>query len=338
MKVLGIDFAPLRGIPFKRRMQTLAIYYFALEFFFLPFIYTFILIRLLFTSYFWISLIYFTHYYYTANDHKTRSKKVEWIRGLTLWKYMADYFPINCIKTADLKTDGSVKYIFGLHPHGITSSSSVLNFCYSKSSFYQQFPGLNISVATLDGQFLFPFHRDLLMALGLCSNSKESLSNALSRNESLGIVVGGAPEALSTSKDVVRLYLKNRKGFIKLALKHGAHLVPVYQFGENEIFKQKEFSEDSIFRKFQRKVCDYLQFSPPVFHGRGVFNYTFGFIPFRKPINCVVGQPIIVEKEENPSKEQIESLHKQYVDSLISLFKEHNAKYGHNKDAKIEIY
>lgn len=109
----------------------------------------------------------------------------------------------------------------------------------------------------------------------------------LSKNESLGIVVGGAPEALSTRSDLIRLYLNKRKGFVKLALKNGADLVPTFQFGENDIFKQKEFPEGSAMRKFQKMFTEKFQFSPPIFHGRGMFNYSFGFLPFRKPITTV---------------------------------------------------
>ena len=30
----------------------------------------------------------------------------------------------------------------------------------------------------------------------------------------------------------------------------------------------------------------------PIFHGRGVFNYDFGLLPHRRPINIVIGEPI----------------------------------------------
>lgn len=79
---------------------------------------------------------------------------------------MVDYFPLKAEKTADLDT--SKRYIFGIHPHGITSSSTVLNFCYARSDLYKHFPDLKMNLATLDGQFIFPIHRDLLLGLGMC--------------------------------------------------------------------------------------------------------------------------------------------------------------------------
>ena len=58
-----MELAPLRGIPLERRIQTAAIYYFSVEFFFLPFIYTFTLVYLLFTKYYYLPLIYFIYFY-----------------------------------------------------------------------------------------------------------------------------------------------------------------------------------------------------------------------------------------------------------------------------------
>lgn len=49
---------------------------------------------------------------------------------------------------------------------------------------------------------------------------------------------GGAEEALDAHPGYHTLVLKSRKGFIKKALKTGAYLVPVYSFGENEVFEQ----------------------------------------------------------------------------------------------------
>uniref|UniRef100_A0A0L8H0K8 Uncharacterized protein n=1 Tax=Octopus bimaculoides TaxID=37653 RepID=A0A0L8H0K8_OCTBM len=37
----------------------------------------------------------------------------------------------------------------------------------------------------------------------------------------------------------------------------------------------------------QVKFTKYTGIAPVIFHGRGIFNYTFGIVPFRKPINTV---------------------------------------------------
>lgn len=49
------------------------------------------------------------------------------------------------------------------------------------------------------------------------------------------IVVGGAAESLSARPGTADLTLKRRLGFIKLAIREGADLVPVFSFGENDV-------------------------------------------------------------------------------------------------------
>ena len=52
------------------------------------------------------------------------------------------------------------------------------------------------------------------------------------------IVVGGAHEALDARPGSYRLTLLDRKGFVRKAMQHGADLVPVFSFGENEVLNQ----------------------------------------------------------------------------------------------------
>lgn len=57
----------------------------------------------------------------------------------------------------------------------------------------------------------------------------------LDKGNAAVLVVGGIPEQDFTYPGKMEFYLNNRKGFVKLALKHGAYLVPVINFGENDI-------------------------------------------------------------------------------------------------------
>ena len=65
-----------------------------------------------------------------------------------------------------------------------------------------------------------------------------------------------------------------------------------------------------------------------IFFGRGIFQYNYGLIPHRKKITVVVGKPISVEKVEEPTSEQIASLHKKYVHELQTLYNQYNPTYG----------
>lgn len=67
-----------------------------------------------------------------------------------------------------------------------------------------------------------------------------------------------------------------------------ADLVPVYSFGENEVYKQVIFEEGSWWRFAQRRLQKLLGFAPCVFHGCGLFSSdSVGLVPYCKPITTV---------------------------------------------------
>ena len=51
----------------------------------------------------------------------------------------------------------------------------------------------------------------------------------------------------------------------------------------------------------------------------------------------LVGAPIKVDKVTNPSPEQIEKFHLQYVKELEELFEKHKKNYGISEDKHLEI-
>ena len=82
-----------------------------------------------------------------------------------------------------------------------------------------------------------PFYRDFLMAHGVASVSKPACAKILSKGagEAITIVIGGAAESLSAHPGTADLTLKKRFGFIKMAIREGAELVPVFSFGETDV-------------------------------------------------------------------------------------------------------
>jgi len=71
-----------------------------------------------------------------------------------------------------------------------------------------------------------------------------------------------------------------------LALRR-AHLVPVFSFGENELFNQVENPPGSLLRRLQERLQRAMGLALPLFHARGVFQYSFGLLPFRNPVHTV---------------------------------------------------
>ncbi|EYC32121.1 hypothetical protein Y032_0003g1412 [Ancylostoma ceylanicum] len=335
--MLGVDFSPMTEPWSQRKLDLGVLYHFILTYplaifgFILPFI-------LLFTFQWHILLIYGIWYYYDMDSPKRGGYTSEWVQRWTVHKWFADYFPIKLHKTVDLSP--SHNYLIGCHPHGIISMAVFANFATNGTEKYLKFPGIRFNVCTLTSNFKMMIRRELLLLMGLIDASKESIEYILNSPETgraVVIVVGGAEEALDAHPGFHILTLRSRKGFIKEALKTGAHLVPVYSFGENEIFEQVENPKGSLVRRFQSWMKRFGGFSLPFFHGRGIFQLNFGYLPYRKPIDTVVGIPIPVEKVEKPTQEQIDELHEVYVQKLNELFEEHKQRFGVPAQTKLVI-
>ncbi|XP_078401143.1 2-acylglycerol O-acyltransferase 2-A-like [Cetorhinus maximus] len=329
---MRINFAPLR-IPLRRRVQTAAVIQWVFSFLALALCCIALFIILLFSCFWFVPVLYATWWFWDRKTPYQGGRRSHFVQNLRLWGHFRDYFPIHLVKTADL--DPKKNYIFGFHPHGVLVAGAFGNFCTMATGFSEKYPGFKPHLLMLPLWFRVPFFRDFIMSGGLVPSAKESAKYLLNRAEGGNIAViaiGGAPEALDARPGALTLLLKNRKGFIKLALQFGAPLVPVFSFGENEVFDQMQNPQGSRLRKIQERLQKIMGISLPLFHARGIFQYSFGLIPYRKPIHTVVGKPIDVEKKENPSQEEINEFHQKYIEELTKLFEEHKTKYNIPED------
>ncbi|CAD6193730.1 unnamed protein product [Caenorhabditis auriculariae] len=335
--MMGIEFAPL-NIPLERRLQTVG----ALHFFFFSLLtpaVSLILPFYLLTTIVWpLMVAYLIWMYYDWNSPQNGAYRSEWWLRQRIHKWYADYFPVKLHTTADF--DPEQNYLIGYHPHGIISMAAFINFATNGTGILEKFPSIRFHLCTLVGQFWTPFRREWGLLHGMIDCSRKSILNIINtekKGAACVLVVGGAEEALDAHPGHHILTLNRRKGFIRLALVSGAQLVPCYSFGENDIYHQADNPKGSNIRKIQTYMKKVLGFSPPAFHGRGVFNYNVGMLPFRKPINTVLGAPIRVEKCENPTMEQIDELHATYVTRLRELFDEYKGKFGVSASTQLVI-
>ena len=185
------------------------------------------------------------------------------------------------------------------------------------------------------------------------------------------IVVGGARESLDAQPHSLRLVLKRRKGFVKLAIRTGADLVPVLAFGgthppsgsslfsqnsnfeifptvrdpianfinylENELYDQVQPEQHPLIHKTQLVVKKVLGFTVPLFHARGVFNYDVGMMPYRRPLNIVVGRPIKVQQASKPEEAYVDELHDVYVKELERIWEEWKDEFAMERTGELQI-
>ncbi|KAI8622234.1 diacylglycerol acyltransferase [Chytriomyces sp. MP71] len=245
-------------------------------------------------------------------------------RRMPLWKECADYFPMALHKTVDLQP--GKPYVFGYHPHGVIGLGVVISIASDALGVKKLFPGVSIHPGTLDINFQVPISRDVLLSLGFVSCNESALDAVLDNGDSVLLAVGGAAESMNAAPGTNRLTLDSRMGFVRLALKHGAGLVPIFGFGESDIFEQVDNHEGTWVRWFQETFKDVTTFSPLLPYGR------YGILPYRRPITVVVGAPIDVPKIQNPTEFEVRKYHRQYVDALKRLYHSHkNELLPHRK-------
>ncbi|KAJ3147606.1 2-acylglycerol O-acyltransferase 1 [Geranomyces variabilis] len=272
------------------------------------------------------ALCYFSYIFLidSATPYTGGTDRWAFIREWSFWRGFGDYFGAELVKTAEL--DPAKNYVFGYHPHGIYAYGLFPNFITQYSGFAKKFPGINLRFSTLDVNWSIPIWREIQMGFGTVSVSAKSLKHVLTKKGpgwSALIVIGGADEALLAYPNTNDIILNRRKGFVKVAIQTGASLVPVFTFGENDLFWQVNDESAPAIRKAQQRLAKVLTYSLPIYWGRlGMF-----FLPRKTRLVSVVGRPIDVLQNDNPTRQEIAELHARYVQELIALFNAHKDTY-----------
>ncbi|KAJ3321770.1 2-acylglycerol O-acyltransferase 3 [Boothiomyces sp. JEL0866] len=292
------------------------------------FIYSFITIP-------WSRYLIVAYYGWMLYDRKgpINGRVVPWIRDFVrynpIWTPFKAYFPGKLIKTCDL--DPNEKYIIGYHPHGVYAIALFANVVFN-SAIATVFPGIDIIMNTLPANFWIPIWRDYILSLGSGSCESKSIKRRLLHGKpgtAMIIALGGAEEFKHMTEGTLDLVLLKRKGFAKIALATGSHLVPVIGFGENELFHRITHPAFQPLHKFFKAV---LKSAAPLFVGR------FGVaIPKRVPLYTVVGRPIPVKRVDHPTEEQINELHQKYVSSIQDLYDEFKDEFHTNRTQELRF-
>lgn len=196
--------------------------------------------------------------------------------------------------------------LFCVHPHGIYSVGVLL--------LLENKPEIRM----LTSPFLYhfaPIFRTVgesLLGLKLGSVARNDLERHMRARESpLALVPGGFHEATLSNPGSERVYLENRRGFVKYALRHGYDLVPVYTFGEEDLMYNAQGAWK--FRFFFNDlslpmVLPYGHWLLPLFPRRGI------------PLKTVVGPAVSMPHIEKPTNEDVAKHHARYVQALQELY------------------
>lgn len=261
--------------------------------------------------------------FFDGSEKKT-GRPWDGFRVSRLWRLLHSYFPLRAIRTTPL--DASRQYIFGWHPHGILVLSRI--FTYG-GVWEHLFPNLDFRVLGATPMFFVPFCRDICLWMRAVDASRRTTEHNLKQGKHIIVYPGGSKEIFETDGSKKETVVYVRTGFIRMALRYGCDLVPVFVYGEKHCYHR--FHIPDGLRKFLLK---HLRVPIILFWGR-----FFTWLPYRTPLTCVFGEPLRAdEKVEEPTDEQVTELHDRYCKALAALFEKHKAEAGYSNDEVLVIH
>ena len=230
---------------------------------------------------------------------------------------MLDYFDFEEIieeKEALRKSfDEGKNYIFACQPHGVISSCGMCSAVHIEPKYRM------IKVAVASSLLKFPILKNVMGIFALTDASGKNLKRVLQNpgiDGSVIIYVGGMAELFKSCIEEERLFLSQRKGFIKLSLRQGVDIIPVYLFGNTSLLS---VVKGGPLAKISRK----LKASVTFFWGKY-------YLPIPRDVKLlyVAGKAIKIPKIAEPTQEDIDKYHKIYVEEVVRLFDTYKARAG----------
>uniref|UniRef100_A0A7S3JR52 Acyltransferase n=1 Tax=Aureoumbra lagunensis TaxID=44058 RepID=A0A7S3JR52_9STRA len=249
---------------------------------------------------------------------KKLGKVMPWICEWGFWKYLFSWFPITIERKKEL--DPRRTYIFGVHPHGAIAFNRAAYGFDERNLWQKAFPGIDYRVLTATAAFCVPVIRELWLWTRCVSADKLTARRVLAAKKSIVIFIGGEREQILSQRGKHILYLKKRKGFVKLAIETKSPLIPIYAFGEVDLYHHYNF-----LLSFRTYLVNTFGIAIPLISG-SIF-----LLPYKTPLHIIVGEPI--EPPSSPSDiiddDMINQLHSRYMIALQSLFDENKARCGY---------
>lgn len=213
--------------------------------------------------------------------------------------------------------DDPAQVVACYNPHGAFATGGI---CFAMGK-WRLHPGLRRVNGTLVGAsvlFYVPLLRELLMVLGVREANRETMHRLLSASKSIGMQPGGVWEQLHTDHRQERSFCMRNLGFIRLAMRHGLPLVPVYAFGENQLYTTWDFALG-----LRRALAERLRVGLPLISG--AFG-PFPLVPHPTHITLVSGRPVPVgPPNPAPSDDELWEVLVKYEAELQRIFEKYKS-------------
>lgn len=168
----------------------------------------------------------------------------QWVLHLKPWpefrRSIRDLTPGNWYKECrlilvdekDMKPERSM---ICYHPHGALCAG--FSWCGCHHPEFSEGRHGDFTWLIADILTKMPFFKLVTKWMGnIQSAAKENVLKLMQTGKNIAIIPGGFQDATLMERGVDRIFLKNRKGFIKYALVHGYRVHPCYVFGERDTY------------------------------------------------------------------------------------------------------
>jgi len=220
------------------------------------------------------------------------------------------YFSMKYVWPTSLKKTSGPR-IFALMPHGIVP--------YSLESllFFRMIFGRIPKIAVANVLFKIPILRDINLIRGV-SSSRDGINKGLVDDDVIIVCDGIAGMFEVNGGKGNERVVTPRYGVAKLALEHGATIIPCYGFGHNHIHSviTDPFGcLASISHLLGMSITPYF----------GLYGLPIGR---RLPIMLAFGEAITSKKVVKPSRDAIQQLHTELLANLTRTFDTHKHAFG----------
>ena len=207
------------------------------------------------------------------------------------------------------------RYIYGYHPHGNLPIG--IACCKNNDNFRNTLLAVSWQALYVPCYKIFYY-----FAGGIITVSKKSLlENIKKTDKNIMLVPGGIKEMLYNNNENICLNTKN-KGFIKIAINEGLDLIPIFCFGENDLY----INITKSIEKFTYKYFKIL--IPSILVNKK-------YLPTSEKevkLTYIIGKPIQVNKNINASQEEINKLHTLYYNSIMDIYNKYKVRLNEKRD------
>lgn len=245
-----------------------------------------------------------------------------WLRHGFLWlaKFLANIVGVRIASLGGegLEADKSRRYMYAWHPHGFISyvPSYLMGEMATSGAphgrvWYGTCAPVLFNLPVLGEHFTMANARPV---------DKRTLERILghTNGHSIAVQPGGMKEQAATRHDQEQAFFPKRLGFIRLAIKYQTPLMPLYLFGENQLYRRVNGLE-----WVTKLVYKLTGLTFPIITSKFGLPMSL-FTPIATDVHIRYGKPVEVGPQaDDPSDEQVDEVYERYIKELQRLFDEH---------------